>query len=227
MTAVLPVRRPGAALQLPPGEADTTPAAGRWNGRARHLVARAYPWFARVVVALAALLFLLLAIGPHVLGYRTMTMLTGSMAPQINPGDVVVSTPVATRDLRPGLVITYHIPIDDHRVVTHRIVSIQQGTDGSVTVQTKGDANKTADPWKATLRGDTVFQVRAVIPELGYGIEALRAPAVRTVLVYGAPALLAGWLLMGIWRKDDENDIQTDDVDSDVDSDEREKEGSA
>lgn len=221
MTAVLPVRRPGAALQLPPGEADTTPAAGRWNGRARHLVARAYPWFARVVVAVAAMLFLLLAVGPHVLGYRTMTMLTGSMAPQINPGDVVVSTPVATRDLHSGMVISYHIPIDDHRIVTHRIVSVDHGMDGTVTVQTKGDANKTVDPWKATLSGDSVFQVRAVVPKLGYAIEALRTPTVRTVLVYAAPALLAGWLLLGIWRPgkdDEENDDSTD---------EREEEGSA
>ena len=209
MTAVLPVRRPGAAHQLSPGEADTTPAAGRWNGRARHIVARAYPWFARVVAGVAATLFLLLAIGPHVLGYRTMTMLTGSMAPQIDPGDVVVSTPVATRDLHTGMVISYHIPIDDHRIVTHRIVSVDHGIDGTVTVQTKGDANQTVDPWKATLSGDTVFQVRAVVPKLGYAIEALRTPAVRTVLVYATPALLAGWLLLGIWhpaRDDDETD---------------------
>lgn len=221
MTAVLPVRRPGAAPELPPGEADTTPAAGRRNGRARHIVSRAYPWFARVVAAVAALLFLLLAVGPHVLGYRTMTMLTGSMAPQINPGDVVVSTPVATRDLRSGMVISYHIPIDDHRIVTHRIVSVDHGMDGTVTVQTKGDANKTVDPWKATLNGDSVFQVRAVVPKLGYAIEALRTPTVRTVLVYAAPALLAGWLLLGIWRpgKDDEGD--------DDSTDEREEEGSA
>jgi signal peptidase len=210
MTAVLPVRRPGAASELPSGGADTTPAAGRRNGRARHIVARAYPWFARVVAGVAATLFLLLAIGPHVLGYRTMTMLTGSMAPQINPGDVVVSTPVATRDLRTGMVISYHIPIDDHRIVTHRIVSVESGFDGTVTVQTKGDANKTVDPWKATLSGDTVYQVRAVVPKLGYAIEALRTPAVRTVLVYAVPALLAGWLLLGIWHpaKDSDDDIE-------------------
>jgi signal peptidase I len=199
MTAVLPVRRPGAAAALPPG-VDTTPAAGRWMGPARHLVARAYPWFVRGVVGLAVALFLLLAVGPHLLGYRTMTMLTGSMAPQINPGDVVVSSPVSVDELAAGMVISYHIPVDDHRVVTHRIVSVEHDTDGSVTVQTKGDANQTVDPWKATLHGETAYQARAVIPHLGYAIEALRTPAVRTALVYGAPALLAAWLLLGIWR---------------------------
>lgn len=199
MITVLPVRRPGAATALPPGE-DTTPAAGRRMGPVRHLVVRAYPWFVRGVVGLAVALFLLLAVGPHLLGYRTMTMLTGSMAPQINPGDVVVSSPVPVDELTTGMVISYHIPIDDHRVVTHRVVAVEHGTDGSVTVQTKGDANNAADPWKATLHGETAYQVHAVIPYLGYGIEALRTPAVRTALVYGAPALLTAWLLLGIWR---------------------------
>jgi hypothetical protein len=35
--------------------------------------------------------FLALAIGQRLMGYQTLTMLTGSMAPLINPGDVVVS----------------------------------------------------------------------------------------------------------------------------------------
>jgi signal peptidase len=169
-------------------------------GRVRHFVVRAYPWFVRGVVGLAVALFLLLAAGPHLLGYRTLTMLTGSMAPQINPGDVVVSSPVAVEELRAGMVISYHIPIDDHRVVTHRIVTVEPGPDRSVTVQTKGDANNTVDPWKATLNGGTAYRVRAVIPDLGYAIEALRTPTVRTALVYGAPALLAAWLVLGIWR---------------------------
>ena len=205
MTAVLPVRSPGAARTLPPG-VDTTPAAGRRNGRVRTVVTRVYPWLARVAVGIAAGLFLLLAAGPHLLGYRTMTMLTGSMAPQINPGDVIISTPLEVQDVRTGMVISYHIPIDDHRVVTHRVVSVEHGPDGSVTVQTKGDANNTADPWKATLSGATAYQVRGVLPHLGYAIEALRTPAVRSVLVYGAPALLAAWLLLGIWRPTEATD---------------------
>jgi signal peptidase len=37
-------------------------------------------------------------------------------------------------------------------------------------------------------------------------IQALRTPVVTQVLLYGAPALLAGWLLLTIWRPTDEND---------------------
>jgi signal peptidase len=151
-------------------------------------------------MGVAVLAFLVLALGPHLLGYRTMTMLTASMAPEIDPGDVTVVTPIAISEVTEGMVITYHKPVDDRSLVTHRVVSVETGPDGSVQVQTKGDANDAIDPWTASLLGDTAYEVRAVIPELGHLIQALRTPVVTQVLLYGAPALLAGWLLMTIWR---------------------------
>jgi signal peptidase len=157
-------------------------------------------------MGLAVLAFLVLAVGPHVLGYRTMTMLTGSMAPEIDPGDVTVVTPIAVSEITEGMVITYHRPIDDHSLVTHRVVSVQTAPDGTVSVQTKGDANEAVDPWTATLAGDTAYQVQAVIPEIGNLIEALRTPVVSQVLLYGAPTLLVGWLLLTIWRPERTDD---------------------
>jgi signal peptidase len=161
-----------------------------------------------MVVAVVA--FAGLAVGPHVFGYRTMTMLTGSMAPEINPGDVTVTTPLAVDSIRTGMIVSYHIPVDDHHVVTHRVVSVEHGTDGTVTIQTKGDANNAADPWKATLSGDTAYQVRAVIPHLGRVIEALRSPLVSRALLYGAPTLLAGWLILAIWRPTPTDEAEED-----------------
>src|SRR3712207_4157098 len=96
----------------------------------------------------AVLVFLLLAVGPHVLGYRTMTMLTASMSPEIEPGDVTIVTPIAVSEVTEGMVITYHKPIDDRSLVTHRVVSVEKAH-GIVTVQTKGDANDAIDPWTA------------------------------------------------------------------------------
>jgi signal peptidase I len=206
MTAVLPVREPGAADQLPPVR-DKGSAAGL-AGTARHYTGLLAPWLVRGLVALAVLTFALLAVGPHVLGYRTMTMLTGSMAPKINPGDVTIVTPIKVSEVTEGMVITYHRPIEDHSLVTHRVISVQNAADGTVTVHTKGDANEAADPWTATLNGDTAYQVRGVVPLLGHVIEALRAPVVTQALLYGAPTLLVGWLLLTIWRpaRDDEDD---------------------
>src|SRR5438046_3063495 len=121
MTTLL-VRHPGAATPLPPGTAAGSPA----RTGAAHVVR----WVVRGIVALAVLAFAGLAVGPHVFGYRTLTMLTGSMAPAIDPGDVAVVTPLAVSEVTKGMVITYHIPVEDHRLVTHRVVSVEHGPDG-------------------------------------------------------------------------------------------------
>ena len=199
MTSLLQVVRPGAAQLLPPGS-DLLLAAQLWAADIRRFAARVLPWLVRGIVLVAVVSFAGLAVGPHVLGYRTMTMLTASMSPVIDPGDVTIVTPLAVTEVTEGMVITYHIPIGEHQLVTHRVVSVEHGTDGSVTVQTKGDNNDGIDPWLATLEGDTAYQVRAVVPEIGHVIHALRTPVVATTLVYGAPALVAGWLILSIWR---------------------------
>jgi signal peptidase I len=199
MTAVVPARRSGAADQLPPA-ADTLSTAGHLAGTARYYGGLIAPWLVRGLLGLAVVTFAVVAVGPHMLGYRTMTMLTGSMAPEIDPGDVTIVTPIGISDVTEGMVITYHRPIEDHSLVTHRVVSVETAPDGTVSVQTKGDANPAIDPWTATLEGDTAYRVRAVIPELGHLIQALRAPVVTQVLLYGAPTLLVGWMLLSIWR---------------------------
>lgn len=160
-------------------------------------------------------LFLFLAVGPHLFPYQTMTMLTGSMVPKIKPGDVAVDTRVTIYDLKPGDIITYHIPVEDNRVVSHRIVSIKPEPDGSLTVQTKGDANQANDPWVANFAGGTVWRVTTVIPKIGEGIRFLRKPGVSEIARYAAPALLIAIALPAIWRprrrrgEPDPHDVQT------------------
>jgi signal peptidase I len=146
-------------------------------------------------------LFAGLAIGPHVFGYRTMTMLTGSMAPGINPGDVTVAVPEPVSQLAVGQVITYGIPVADHRVVSHRVVAVQRQADGRVRIRTKGDHNPGRDPWTAVVRDQQVWRVVAVVPHLGSVIRALQGPVLRTAFLYVGPAALALLVLAGIWRR--------------------------
>jgi signal peptidase len=148
-----------------------------------------------LVVTVAAFLFL--AVGPHLLGYRTATMLTGSMAPGINPGDVVVTVQKPAREVAVGDVISYHIPVEDRRVETHRVVEVTTDAAGRRAIVTKGDANNGVDPWVATLEGDTVHEVRAVVPHLGSAIRALREPLAQGVFFWGA---LGAAVVLGLWR---------------------------
>ncbi|TDF93896.1 signal peptidase I [Arthrobacter terricola] len=177
--------------------------------RQKRFIAKAATVAARVItttVMVAAVAgFAFLAVGPRVLGYQTSTMLTGSMSPLINPGDVVVTVPVPVSELKIGDIITYHIPVQDQRVETHRIVKLDVNSQGTATVQTKGDANNGPDPWTATLATPTVDREIFTIPHLGNAIRALRDPIVLKVLMYGAPAALVGMLLVSIWRKKPEN----------------------
>ncbi len=155
-----------------------------------------------VVVGTAVAAFLFLAVGPRVLGYQTSTMLTGSMSPLINPGDVVVAVPVPVGNIRVGDIITYHIPVGERQVETHRVVDVNRDAQGSTSVRTKGDANNGVDPWTATLAGDTVYRHAFTVPYLGTAIRALRDPLVLKVLLYGAPAVLLIGALTALWKKD-------------------------
>jgi signal peptidase len=171
------------------------------------------------------LLFLLLGVGPHVLGYRTATMLTGSMEPGISPGDVVITVPKPAAELAVGDVISYHIPIEDQRVETHRVTKVVHAADGTTTFRTKGDNNPGVDPWTATLQGDTVWEERAVVPGLGNAIRMLRSPAVQHGVFWVA---VAGLILLGltlIWGSSDEAD-EDDDADDSDDSDDAERDHS-
>lgn len=158
------------------------------------------------LLAIAVVAFLFLAIGPRVFGYQTYTMLTGSMAPLIDSGDVVVTVPTDVKDVEVGDIITYHIPIDDHRVETHRIVEVIEKPGGATAVKTKGDANNGVDPWTAVLEGDHVDRHAFTIPHLGTVIRTFQQPMVLNALMYGAPAILVIAGLAAIWRKGPESD---------------------
>jgi signal peptidase len=128
-------------------------------------------------------------------------MLTGSMSPLIKPGDVVVTQPVPVADIKAGDIITYHIPVEDQRVETHRVTQISAGPDGAYVVQTKGDANNGVDPWLATVSTPTVDRHILTIPYIGEIIRNIRQPLVLNALMYGAPAVLVLSMLAGIWRR--------------------------
>ncbi len=73
-------------------------------------------------------------------GYYTLLVLTGSMKPHINPGDVVFIGP---GQAKVGEVIAYVGP--GRSVVVHRVIDIIQ-SNGHTSIITKGDANSVADP---------------------------------------------------------------------------------
>lgn len=187
-------RRPSGVRREQPTNRVSRPGrpAGRLLGRMTDGAVTGF-----LLVAVVA--FLVLGVGPHFGGYRTETMLTGSMAPGIPVGAVLITTAVPTSRIHVGDVVTIQAPVPDHHVVTHRVIAIEQVA-GQPAIRTKGDANVSPDPWLAKISGSHISVVRTVIPGAGQSIRWLRSPTVHNVTVYGLPALVVGWLLWGIWR---------------------------
>lgn len=117
------------------------------------------------------------ALLPVAAGAQATVVLTGSMAPALMPGDVVMSTSVQPGDVQAGRVIWFADPSRAGRTLLHRAVAIEQ--DG--TVVTRGDANGSDDPMP-------------VGPDAVLGLPRLRVP------VIGLPVLWATqqqWALVG------------------------------
>jgi len=93
-------------LTLPPPTAVLAPE-GATGRRVVRPLTKAVRAGTSLLLLAAVLLFTALAVGPHLLGYRTVTMLSGSMSPVIRPGDVIVDTQLPVAALHPGQIITY------------------------------------------------------------------------------------------------------------------------
>ena len=108
------------------------------------------------VVALAALAVTFLAAYlAGALPYRAYVVHTGSMGDTIPSRSAVI---VHTGEYRIGQVVTFHV---NDATETHRLLAIDQ--DGNIT--TKGDANRTADPWhppKSNIVGGVVEAPRRI-----------------------------------------------------------------
>jgi len=154
-----------------------------------------------LLLTVGVLGFLGLAVGPHVFGYRTAVMLTGSMTGTIDRGDLVVSVPRPAQDVRIGDILTFRAPVADRHVETHRVIDVQHTSGGATEIKTQGDANEAADPWSATISDDTVWETAYVVPKVGHVVQAVRATVVR----YGAVWIaLGGVVLLGlslIWQQ--------------------------
>lgn len=87
---------------------------------------------------------------PGVFGYKPMIVLTDSMFPVIEKGDIIISEEIDPKKVEIGDVISFKDPVsfngkDDFSVVTHRVVDITKDEEGKLLFITKGDFNNTYD----------------------------------------------------------------------------------
>lgn len=140
------------------------------------------------------LLALVLIAVPRLLGWVPLTVMSGSMEPQLPTGSLVVLSPVTEENFAQvavGDVITLMPYPDDDTLVTHRVVAQAWRADGERILTTRGDANGADDPWQVTAQ-----QARGVaryhVPYAGY-LTALITDDVRRAVTVGLAAGLFGY----------------------------------
>lgn len=149
--------------------------------------------------AVVALVGALAVVVPAATGSTPLTVLTGSMQPAYPPGTLIIVKPLDSADIRIGDPVTYQIESGKPAVVTHRVISITSGSDGSVSFTTQGDANNAADATPVMpeqIRGKVWY----ALPYLGYVNSALNGEARAWLiqLIAGGLFLYIGYLVTSV-----------------------------
>ncbi|MGH3872150.1 MAG: signal peptidase I [Pseudonocardiaceae bacterium] len=133
---------------------------------------------------------------PAVTGASALTVLSGSMTPALPVGSIIVVRSQPADQIKAGDVITFTDRSPDlpaPRVVTHRVVAVEQGP-GGLAFRTQGDANNAPDQRPAAA-ADVHGVLWYSVPLAGSLRTFLISPAGLCYLVGVALLMVAGHLL--------------------------------
>lgn len=164
---------------------------------------------------------LVTVVGFLMAGYRPAIVLSGSMRPTIQPGDVTVYHSIAPKDLKVGDIVMYHGTSADQSTitnVTHRLIGFKATESGEMTdtyvegvtkyFVTKGDANQSADgPHTLNqLSGKVEFW----IPWIGIPLNWIRNNLL--VVMFGAISLIVLSYIISIFIKGKKENTNNNDA---------------
>jgi len=172
-----------------PGRPGTAPSR---SARVRRALGTAFLLLSLTVLAGTALL-------PH-LGIRLLAVESGSMAPELPTGSLLVERQVPVAELEPGMVLSFFPPTEEQLLITHRVVSVDR-TRGGTIVETRGDANPTNDPWQAELLGEQTWVVTGSLPAVGRLADVVRSPLALIGTTVLLPLVFLVSTLRAIWRR--------------------------
>jgi len=130
-------------------------------------------------------------------GRQLLIVTSGSMVPTFRPGDVVLVEKRRPEQLHPGMIVTFQAP-GAQELTTHRIVALHRMPQGTF-IQTKGDANATADPNLSPVT--SVFGVlTGTVPWVGRWLAFYQSDRGRLLILGGPLALIALSQLLNLVR---------------------------
>lgn len=174
-----------------------------WWKRTLSVVLSVLRW---VGMGLAALLLVaggLSAYGSKANRWRSVPILSGSMSPGLDKGDVAIVRPSTDKDTKVGDVIVFNAPksvgvVREGEPVIHRIIEIVPADElkdvdpNGVYVRTQGDNNSSADNWIVKLDENIVWQQTDTVRDIGEMFLLIARPRARFGLLAGAAILLMG-----------------------------------
>jgi signal peptidase len=189
-----------------PGHALPKPArAGRWRK-----VLEIFSTTMTVLIAMLASAAIVVAIASHMssqgqymaFGHPVMTVVSGSMSPVIDTGDVIIDgqvTPAESRHLHVGQIISFRESPGSPVIITHRIVGIHVRK-ARVGYYTKGDANQGQDLVLRPAK-NVVGVYQYSIRDGGYLLSALHQPLIIALLLVSVILFFAAAPLFRMARK--------------------------
>jgi len=145
-----------------------------------------YSIFVAFIVVVAVLL--IVSVLPITGNYKVMTVISGSMAPAIKMGSVVIVKPVS--DYKIGEVITFGPYSRTKAPTTHRIYDIKV-TGGEPIYITKGDVNNAPDTREITKK-DVLGKVLFSVPYVGYAVDFAKKPVGFALIIIVPAAIIIG-----------------------------------
>ena len=108
------------------------------------------------------------------LNFRLFTVVSGSMAPEYEIGDVLLAQERDPKEIKVGDNISYLGEVGNFKgkVVTHQVVEIEEDKEGKLLFHTKGIANASEDP---IVKANQIYGVivhEAKLLSLIYGVVA-------------------------------------------------------
>lgn len=162
--------------------------------RARLLCGTALTWgVGGFVIAL-----LVSAVAPLAIGLHTYAVQSGSMAPAIDTGDLVVAKTITPTGASVGDIVMFKDPEGTGKLISHRVRAVHE-QDGRSYFVTRGDANTGFEHWNVPDSG-TIGQIVYRVPKVGYLLGGIGSTAGRIVLIVIPALCLLALGLMRIWR---------------------------
>jgi len=156
--------------------------------------------YALVMVLLVILIFFILLIidvksNPgkikSVFGYVPMTVVSDSMSPYLNSGDLIVVKEVKPEKINCNDVISFKL--EDNHIITHRAVEVFKNADG-LKIKTKGDANEETDDWEV-FSTNIIGVLCLKIPFAGYFVKSMASwKGIIIMMVIPLFAIISGEL---------------------------------